>query len=59
MKDLLKRIIFEQQDFCKDIAVTNIPRKIEGHIITMDEKETIQTDSGVIHVVPVWEWMLG
>lgn len=33
----------------------NLP---EGHIITMDEKETIQTDSGVIHVVPVWEWML-
>lgn len=34
----------------------NLP---EGHIITMDEKETIQTDSGVIYIVPVWEWMLG
>lgn len=34
----------------------NLP---EGHIITMDEKETIQTDSGVIYVLPVWEWMLG
>lgn len=34
----------------------NLP---EGHIITMDEKETIPTDSGVIYVVPVWEWLLG
>ncbi|MBQ4588655.1 MAG: hypothetical protein IJA95_05165 [Bacteroidaceae bacterium] len=25
----------------------------------MDEKETIQTDSGVIYAVPVWEWVLG
>lgn len=31
----------------------------EGYIITMDEKETIQVDEGIIHVVPAWEWMLG
>ena len=30
----------------------------EGYIITMDEKETIQVDEGVIHIVPAWEWML-
>lgn len=30
----------------------------EGYIITMDEKETIQVDEGIIHVVPAWEWML-
>lgn len=30
----------------------------EGYIITIDEKETIQVDEGVIHIVPAWEWML-
>lgn len=30
----------------------------EGYIITMDEKETLQVDEGVIHIVPAWEWML-
>lgn len=31
-----------------------------GHIITMDEKETINLKNGnVINVVPAWEWMLG
>lgn len=30
----------------------------EGYIITMDEKETIQVDEGVIHIVPAWEWMM-
>lgn len=30
----------------------------EGYIITMDEKETVQVDEGIIHVVPAWEWML-
>lgn len=31
-----------------------------GHIITMDEKETINLENGnVINVVPAWEWMLG
>lgn len=31
-----------------------------GHIITMDEKETIKLENGnVINVVPAWEWMLG
>ena len=29
-----------------------------GHIITMDEKETIETDAGTIRVVPAWEWLL-
>lgn len=30
----------------------------EGYIITIDEKETIQVDEGVIHIVSAWEWML-
>lgn len=30
----------------------------EGYIITMDEKETVQVDEGVIHIIPAWEWML-
>lgn len=30
----------------------------EGYIITIDEKETIQVDEGVIRIVPAWEWML-
>jgi len=30
----------------------------EGYIITMDEKETVQVDEGIIHVVPAWEWIL-
>lgn len=30
----------------------------EGHIITLEEKEDISTAEGIIHVLPVWEWML-
>lgn len=30
----------------------------EGVIITMDEKETLVTDYGTIHIIPAWEWML-
>ena len=29
-----------------------------GHVITMDEKETIETDAGTIRVMPAWEWLL-
>ena len=29
-----------------------------GYIITMDEKETIDTTIGIIHVLPAWEWLL-
>lgn len=29
-----------------------------GYIITMEEKETITTDYGTIHVIPAWEWLL-
>jgi len=27
-------------------------------IITRDEEENIQTESGLIEVVPVWKWLL-
>lgn len=30
----------------------------EGFIITMDEKENIETDCGILHVIPAWEWIL-
>ena len=29
-----------------------------GYIITMDEKEIINTDGGLIYVLPAWEWLL-
>lgn len=37
MKELLKRIIFEQQDFCKDIATNTIPRAIEQEWLSTSE----------------------
>ena len=37
MKELLKRIIFEQQDFCKDIATNTIPRTIEQEWLSTSE----------------------
>lgn len=30
----------------------------EGFILTMEEKEELETDGRRIHVIPVWEWML-
>ncbi|MGM9694277.1 MAG: ATP-binding protein [Alloprevotella sp.] len=30
----------------------------EGHVLTLDEKEEIVTEEGIIHVLPTWEWML-
>lgn len=37
MKELLKRIIFEQQDFCKNIATNTIPRTIEQEWLSTSE----------------------
>ena len=31
----------------------------ESMIITMDAEETVETESGIIHVVPAWKWLLG
>ncbi len=51
MKELLKRLIFEQQETYKGIVDHTIPRHIEP-------EEDISTPMGAIHVLPVWEWML-
>lgn len=37
MKELLKRIIFEQQDFCKSMVQTTIPRVIEQEWLSTSE----------------------
>lgn len=37
MKDLLKTIIFEQQEYCKDMVVGSIPRNIEDEWLTTDD----------------------
>ncbi|MEI7896919.1 MAG: hypothetical protein WCJ26_07770 [bacterium] len=29
------------------------------HILTWNEENVISTDSGEIHVLPVWKWLLG
>lgn len=31
----------------------------ESYIITYNEEDVIETDAGVIHVVPAWVWLLG
>ena len=31
----------------------------ESVIITMDTEEAVETESGIIHVVPAWKWLLG
>jgi predicted AAA+ superfamily ATPase len=30
----------------------------EGYIITYNEEKTIETDTGIIHVLPAWQWLL-
>ena len=37
MKELLKKIIFEQQEYCKNIAQDTIPRAIEDEWLTTTE----------------------
>ncbi len=37
MKELLKRIIFEQRNFCKDVATKTIPRAIDQEWLTTSE----------------------
>ena len=34
MKELLKKIIFEQQEYCKNIAQETVPRGIEEEWLT-------------------------
>ncbi len=37
MKELLKQIIFEQQEYCKNIAQDTVPRDIEEEWLTTTE----------------------
>lgn len=37
MKELLKQIIFEQQEYCKNIAQDTVPRTIEEEWLTTTE----------------------
>ena len=30
----------------------------KGTIVTLDEEDEIETDAGMVHVVPAWKWML-
>lgn len=30
----------------------------ESEIVTMDTEETVETDSGIVRVVPAWKWLL-
>ena len=30
----------------------------ESAIVTLDEEETLETPEGVIHILPVWKWLL-
>ena len=38
MKELLKKIIFEQQEYCKNIAQETVPRGIEEEWLTTTSK---------------------
>ena len=31
----------------------------EGYIITFDDEFDLQTEAGVVHVLPAWKWFLG
>lgn len=30
----------------------------ESWVVTLDEQETVQTDQGVVRIVPAWSWLL-
>lgn len=40
------------------LEAMNVYNLTEGYILTMESKDDMQVENRLIHIVPVWEWML-